>query len=221
MNILITGGARNLGSRLVVPLVQRGDRVVVFDTQSHPHFESREFGEAELIRGDLADRAAVLDAVQSHQIESIFHLGALLSASAEEHPYDAWLANINGMVNVLDAARIGGARRLIFSSTVATYGSHMATSLTDDAPQWPTSLYGGKNPGENTNRKRDGKGKLDAQLCWCISLRHLLITNITGYGTSATPIIVTRLPAMMNGPFCVHTRSGVSTTSGTRVPSAV
>lgn len=142
MNILITGGAGNLGSRLVVPLVQRGDRVVVFDTQSHPHFESREFGEAELIRGDLADRAAVLDAVQSHQIESIFHLGALLSASAEEHPYDAWLANMNGMVNVLDAARIGGARRLIFSSTVATYGSHMATSLTDDAPQWPTSLYG-------------------------------------------------------------------------------
>ncbi len=142
MNVLITGGTGNLGSRLAIPLVQRGDRVVLLDIRSKPHFDSAEFREAEVIVGDLADRNTVLKAVQSHKIESIFHLGAVLSSSAEENPYDAWRANMDGMVNVVDAARFGGAQRVIFSSTIATYGSHLPNELTNDAPQWPVSLYG-------------------------------------------------------------------------------
>jgi nucleoside-diphosphate-sugar epimerase len=142
MNVLITGGTGNLGSRLAIPLVQRGDRVVVFDIRSKPHFDSAEFREAEVIVGDLSDRAAVLNAVRSHKSESIFHLGAVLSSAAEENPYDAWRANMDGMVNVLDAARFGGAQRVIFSSTVATYGARVPDPLTEDAPQWPVSLYG-------------------------------------------------------------------------------
>jgi nucleoside-diphosphate-sugar epimerase len=66
----------------------------------------------------------------------------VLSSSAEGNPYDAWRANMDGMVNVLDAARFGGARRVVFSSTIATYGSHVGEQLTEDAPQWPVSLYG-------------------------------------------------------------------------------
>lgn len=142
MNVLVTGGTGNLGSRLAIPLVQRGDRVVIFDIRSKPHFDSAEFREAKVIVGDLADRETVLNAVRSHKIESIFHLGAMLSSAAEQNPYDAWRANMDGMVNVVDAARFGGAQRVIFSSTVATYGLRVQNPLTDDGPQWPTSLYG-------------------------------------------------------------------------------
>jgi threonine 3-dehydrogenase len=142
MNVLITGGTGNLGSRLAIPLVQRGDRVVAFDIRAEPHFDSAEFREAQVVVGDLADRHRVLGTVREHKIETIFHLGAVLSSSAEENPYDAWRANMDGMVNVLDAARFGGARRVVFSSTIATYGSHIAEQLTEDAPQWPVSLYG-------------------------------------------------------------------------------
>jgi nucleoside-diphosphate-sugar epimerase len=142
MNILITGGTGNLGSRLVLPLVQRGDRVAVFDIRTAPHFESPEFGEVTMITGDLADREAVMNAIASLKIDSVFHLGAILSSSAEENPYDAWQANMNGMVNVLDAARLGGAQKVIFSSTIATYGKNVASPLFDDSPQWPISLYG-------------------------------------------------------------------------------
>jgi nucleoside-diphosphate-sugar epimerase len=142
MNVLITGGAGNLGSRLAIPLVQRGDRVVAFDIRSEPHFESAEFREAVLVVGDLADRARVLRVVREHKIETIFHLGAILSSSAEENPYDAWRANMDGMVNVVDAARFGGTKQVIFSSTIATYGAHRSGQLTEDAPQWPVSLYG-------------------------------------------------------------------------------
>lgn len=142
MNVLITGGTGNLGSRLAIPLVQRGDRVVAFDIRAEPHFNSAEFREAQVVVGDLADRHRVLGVVREHNIETIFHLGAVLSSSAEENPYDAWRANMDGMVNVLDAARFGGARRVVFSSTIATYGSHVGEQLTEDAPQWPVSLYG-------------------------------------------------------------------------------
>jgi nucleoside-diphosphate-sugar epimerase len=142
MNVLITGGTGNLGSRLAIPLVQRGDRVVAFDVRSEPHFDSAEFGQVQVIVGDLADRERVLGVVREHKIETIFHLGAVLSSSAEENPYDAWRANMDGMLNVVDAARFGDARRVVFSSTIATYGSHLPGQLTEDAPQWPVSLYG-------------------------------------------------------------------------------
>ena len=142
MNVLITGGAGNLGSRLVPPLVRRGDKVVVFDIRSQAHLDSPEFREVEVVTGDLADRDTVLDLVRSRKIDSIFHLGAVLSSMAEENPYDAWRANMDGTVNVLDGARLAGTKRAMFSSTIATYGSQLAAPLTDDAPQWPVSLYG-------------------------------------------------------------------------------
>lgn len=142
MNVLITGGMGNLGTRLAIPLVQRGDHVVTFDIRTSPHFHSAEFRDVEMVVGDLADRNRVLATVREHKIETIFHLGAVLSSSAEQNPYDAWRANMDGMVNVVDAARSGGAHRVIFSSTIATYGNHTSGALTDDAPQWPVSLYG-------------------------------------------------------------------------------
>jgi threonine 3-dehydrogenase len=141
MNILITGGAGNLGSRLIVPLVRRGDKVTVLDIQRTPHSESVEFHQVNFIAGDLADRQGLIDAVRSNRIESTFHLGAVLSGSAEDNPSEAWSANMTGMVNVLDAARLGGAKKVIFSSTIATYGGGIE-ELHDDSPQWPISLYG-------------------------------------------------------------------------------
>jgi threonine 3-dehydrogenase len=142
MNILITGGTGNLGSRLVIPLVRRGDHVAVFDIRATPHFESAEFRKVTTITGDLADREGVTEAVRSLSIDTIFHLGAVLSSAAEEKPYDAWQANMNGMANVLEAARLGGAKKVIFSSTIATYGISVESPLLDDSPQWPISLYG-------------------------------------------------------------------------------
>jgi threonine 3-dehydrogenase len=142
MNVLITGGTGSLGSRLAIPLVQRGNHVVVFDIRSEPHFDSAEFRKVAVVVGDLADRQRVLGVVREHKIEAIFHFGAVLSSSAEENPYEAWRANMDGMVNVLDAARFGGAEQVVFSSTIATYGAHLPEQSTEDAPQWPVSLYG-------------------------------------------------------------------------------
>ncbi len=142
MNVLITGGTGSIGSRLVVPLVRRGDRVVVFDVRSMPHLRTPEFSEVTIVKGNLADRYAVTQAVRSSKIDSIFHLGALLSSAAETHPHEAWQANMDGMVNVLEAARLGGAGKVVFSSSVAAFGKHLSSPVTIDSPQWPVSLYG-------------------------------------------------------------------------------
>ena len=183
MNVLITGGTGNLGSRLLVPLVQRGDRLTIFDVQSQPRIESREFQEAELIQGDLGDRQALLGAVERGKIESIFHLGAVLSASAENHPAEAWRANMEGMANVLDAARSGGAARVIFSSTVATFGGQAGLHLNDDAPQWPSSLYGvTKVAGERLGVYYQQRFGLDFR---CIRLPAVIAPYGSGGGASA------------------------------------
>jgi nucleoside-diphosphate-sugar epimerase len=141
MNVLITGGTGNLGSRLVVPLIRRGERVVVYDIQPKPHVPSAEFKQVKVVTGDLGDREAVVKVVASHQIDTIFHFGAILSASAEENPYPAWRVNMDGTMNVLDAARLANTRKVIFTSTVATYGEGISR-LDDETPQWPQSLYG-------------------------------------------------------------------------------
>ena len=142
MNILITGGAGNLGSRLVVPLARRGDKVVLFDIHNKPLVESKEFRQATFVEGDLADWHSVSEAVRAEKVESIFHLGAILSSEAEERPEVAWRVNMDGTRNVLESARTHGVRRVVFSSTVATYGPGLPEPLSLDAPQWPMSLYG-------------------------------------------------------------------------------
>ncbi len=142
MRILITGGTGNLGSRLLVPLVQRGDQVVLFDLNPHPHVETVEFGRAVFVKGDLGNREDVFRSVRDHGIESIFHLGAVLSSVAEQQPALAWRTNMDGIINVYEAARLFGVKRVVFSSTVATYGAGLPDPLPIDAPQWPVSLYG-------------------------------------------------------------------------------
>ncbi len=142
MNVLITGGAGNLGSRLVVPLVRRADLVTLFDVSHQPLVKTPEFQQATFIEGDLADGRAVLSAVRDQEIESIFHLGAVLSGNAEEQPETAWKANLEGTRNILEAARKYSVDRVVFSSTLATYGAGLPNPLPIDAPQWPITLYG-------------------------------------------------------------------------------
>ena len=142
VSILITGAAGNLGARLVVPLVRRGERVVLFDLRRKPLVDSPEFDRCQFIEGDLSNFDVVRDAVRAAKVQTIFHLAAILSSDAEGRPDVAWRVNLEGTRNLLEAARQCDAKRVIFSSTVATYGANLPQPLALDAPQWPVSLYG-------------------------------------------------------------------------------
>ena len=116
--------------------------MTLFDLRATPAETLPEFKECKVVTGDLACREAVLPLIEEQRIESIFHLGAMLSGDAEDDPDRAWDVNMGGTRNVLEAARLSGVERVLFASTAATFGAGLPEPVHIDAPQWPVSLYG-------------------------------------------------------------------------------
>ncbi|MBM4438417.1 MAG: NAD-dependent epimerase/dehydratase family protein [Actinobacteria bacterium] len=142
MRALITGGTGNIGSRLAAALVARGDEVVALDIRADPSVPSPDFVRVRVWTGGVDDAALVDRVVGELRPEAIFHLGAILSAQAEERPDLAWRVNLEGTRNVLEAARRHHVGRVVFTSTIATYGSGVDLPVTESTPQWPSGLYG-------------------------------------------------------------------------------
>jgi threonine 3-dehydrogenase len=94
-----------------------------------------------IVQGSLASWAEVLEVVKQHKIDGIYHTGALLSASAEEKPITAYEVNAGGTFNVLEAARLFNVKRVVYTSTIASYGLGLQT-VDEDTIQMPISMYG-------------------------------------------------------------------------------
>jgi threonine 3-dehydrogenase len=143
MSVLITGGSGLIGSTLARMLVQRGEQVWVFDRQISQGRLSGLQESVKTIRGELGNFSHVLEAVKESTPTAIFHLGAVLSIPADADPSSAFSANVEGIYHVLEAARLFGTPRVVFTSTMATYGIDIRGSVIDDgALQRPTTLYG-------------------------------------------------------------------------------
>lgn len=142
MRALIFGGAGSIGSRLSAALVARGDEVLSLDVSAEPVVPSDAFAQVDARIGSVQDAAAVDEVVAEFRPDSIFHLAAILSGLAETDSELAWRVNVDGTRNVLEAARRFGIGKVVFTSTVATYGAGLPEPITEDAPQWPSGLYG-------------------------------------------------------------------------------
>src|SRR5882757_1772650 len=111
---LVTGGAGFIGSHLVEALTAAGRRVRVFDDLSTGLAANLDHirPAPELVIGDLADPAAVARAVA--RADTVYHLGALASvARSVENPLASHTACATGTLNILDAARRAGVRRVV------------------------------------------------------------------------------------------------------------
>jgi len=141
MTKLITGGTGFVGCELAKMLVERGERVVLFDVA--PNYQAVEPIEEKvtLVRGDLANWSEVFNAVRDHNVESIFHLGAMLSLPSNANPWAAYRVNANGMMHVLEAARLFNVEKVIFTSTIAVYVGH-TLPIDESTVQRPDSMYG-------------------------------------------------------------------------------
>jgi threonine 3-dehydrogenase len=142
MNVLVTGGMGNLGSRLAARLTERGDRVTVLDLRPEPLEDSPAFRLCHRLTGDIADPAILQPAFEQGRFDSVFHLAALLSADSERDAKRAWRVNLEGTRQVLHAAVQHGVSRLVFSSSTASFGPGLPPPVGVDSPQWPASLYG-------------------------------------------------------------------------------
>jgi UDP-glucose 4-epimerase len=139
MRLLITGGAGYIGSVVAAQLAAAGHHVVVVDDLSTGHADAVPPG-VPLERGDVRDRAGP---VLASGIDAVLHFAAKsLVAESVAEPGKYWSNNLGGSLALLDAMRVAGVRRLVFSSTAAVYGEPAAIPITETAPTLPTSPYG-------------------------------------------------------------------------------
>jgi len=140
-NYLITGGAGFIGSHLAEALVLAGHTVRIFDnfrTGRRGNLAGIR-GKAEILKGDVRDRRAVQAAVRG--MDYIFHQAALVSvAESVEHPEETLDVNVNGTLNILQAARRAKVRRVVMASSCAVYGAGAVPARETQAPM-PLSPY--------------------------------------------------------------------------------
>jgi len=142
MNVLVVGGAGYIGSHAVKTLVERGHRVAVVDNLVRGHRKAVHPAAAFYAIG-LADTAGLVQVLRDHAIECVMHFAALayVGESVAE-PLAYYDNNTAGTISLLKAMREAGVKRLVFSSTCATYGEPPSTPIVETMPQSPINPYG-------------------------------------------------------------------------------
>jgi UDP-glucose 4-epimerase len=139
---LVTGGAGFIGSHLTEAIARAGGPLRVFDNFSTGLRDNlAHLQDVDVVTGDLTDPEAVARAVQGCGV--VYHLGALASvARSVESPLVSHAACCTGTVNVLDAARRAGVRRVVYAASSSAYGGlSNPDGQTEDAPTRPLSPY--------------------------------------------------------------------------------
>lgn len=139
---LVTGGAGFIGSNLVARLVREGKEVTVLDNFSSGYRVNLEpFPQVRIIEGDVRDAAAVGRAVGGNEV--IFHLAASVGNKRSiDDPLSDASVNVLGTLNVLEAARKTGVRKVVVSSSAGIFGELKTMPIREDHPVEPDSPYG-------------------------------------------------------------------------------
>jgi UDP-glucose 4-epimerase len=152
MNILIIGGAGYIGSHVAREFLDQGHGVTVYDNLSSGLRENL-FPEAAFIHGDILDYHALLNAVRGGAgaqnpapgsgFDALVHLAAFKAAGESMiKPEKYSLNNINGTINILNAAAEGGIKNIVFSSSAAVYGEPQYLPIDEKHPTNPANYYG-------------------------------------------------------------------------------
>ncbi len=141
--ILVTGACGQIGSELTMALRQKygNENVVATGHKTKPGPTLRDSGPFEFI--DVTRRETVEEVVDRYNIDTIYHMAAILSAVGEQNPHLAWDVNINGLYNILEIARERELTRVFCPSSIAVFGPETPR---DNTPQEtvlrPTTMYG-------------------------------------------------------------------------------
>jgi UDP-glucose 4-epimerase len=142
MSVLVTGGAGYIGSVTVNCLLARGTSVVVLDDLYRGH-RSNLKSSVPFYQGRVGDRNLVATIVREHGVESCLHFAAL--AYVEEsvrEPRRYFENNVEQGIVLIGTLLAENVKRIVFSSTCATYGDVLTMPIREDAPQWPKNPYG-------------------------------------------------------------------------------
>jgi threonine 3-dehydrogenase len=184
---LVTGGTGYVGSETIRQLVNRGERVVAFDINIVNYRIEEVEKKVKVVRGDLGNFNEVLNLFKDNKIDAVYHMGSILSWMSEVNPWASFRANVLGTYHVLEACRLLGISKIMFTSTLGTFGLGMEEVVSDTTLQRPTLLYGaGKLYGEGLGRWYASKFGLDFR---SVRYAHMIGPNVRTPGHWAPPMI--------------------------------
>lgn len=147
MRILVTGGTGFIGAHLVRSLVQAGHQVVVLDHAPNPAaLQSIDQASVEVVAGSVVDPHTVAAAINNFGVQRIVHLAYVLPPASEEDPRLAIEVNCVGTTNIFEAALKAGVERVVWTSSMAVYGSaeiYAGAVVDEESPVRPSTVYGG------------------------------------------------------------------------------
>ena len=146
--ILVTGGSGLVGANAVRMLLDKGERPVVFDVAVNERLLEAvgvNVKSIEVVRGDILDLPGLISAIRDHGVDRVIHLAAFLGEEIQRRPYSGVRLNLVGTVNVLEAARLEGVKRVILASSGTVYlgslGEGGPKKIDETIPLNPLSIY--------------------------------------------------------------------------------
>jgi UDP-glucose 4-epimerase len=141
LKALVTGGAGFIGSNVVKLLLERGHGVTVLDNLSTGYRVNVPEADVEFVEGSILDTDALARAAKGAEV--VFHLAASVgNLRAIQDPHADSMTNVIGTLNVLEAARAAGTRKVVYSSSAAIFGELKTLPIKEDHPIEPDSPYG-------------------------------------------------------------------------------
>lgn len=137
--ILVTGALGQIGSELVVELqkIYGENNIIISDVKETSHIE----GIYEKL--DVLDRQGLAAIIKKHNIEIIYHLAAILSATGEKNPHLCWDINMNGLYNIVEVARELKIKQIMCPSSIAAFGPETPRENTPQQTiMLPKTMYG-------------------------------------------------------------------------------
>ena len=141
--ILVAGGAGYIGSVCTEYLLDRNFEVTVLDALITGHRKAVDPRVSEFVEMDLADRDGLIALCERGKFDAIMHFAAFsLVGESMQDPGKYFRNNLANAINLADAAVAGKVKRIVFSSTAATFGMPETMPISEDSPQKPINPYG-------------------------------------------------------------------------------
>lgn len=142
MSILVLGGAGYIGSHMVDRLVEQGQDVVVVDSLVTGHLAAINRA-AKFYQGDVRDKTFLTQVFDQETIEAVVHFAAFsIVPESMAKPLKYFDNNTGGMITLLEVMQAHDVKRIVFSSTAATYGTPKQIPIKETDPQEPINPYG-------------------------------------------------------------------------------
>lgn len=147
---LVTGGAGFIGSRIVRDLIREGAGVMVYDLYPEGSalewlLREEEKKRLKVVQGDVTDLPHLMHIVKENNIETVFHIAAVLSTASSANPMLALAGNCEGTLNIFETARLLGLKKVVWASSMSVFGPadrYAPEYIPNDAPHYPWGVYG-------------------------------------------------------------------------------